>query len=226
MKTKINITFSKFSTNENLLIEDIFQRLTESIYSDEIGFGFKKTSIDSDIIAATLIKRTYTSILGFNPDSDTFEKTDIPIFDEISFFIDLKNNLLYTYGAYSNVNKVKSALRNTFDCHLVYDNLKIFPAKVVEKLIDGTAYEIEEVVITHFSYQNGVTGKYIAKITNQYNGKELLNKHYESISKLSITFLGDTEYYIIILSNGAITIKCNEDDLFVILENFKDRVYG
>lgn len=226
MKTRINIAFSRFSTKEKLLIKDIFQKMEDSVYSDETGFGYKNLSIDNNIIVATLIKRTYTSILGFSPDSNTFEKIDIPIFDEILFYIDLKKELLYTQGAYSNINKVKSALRNTFDFHLVYSDLKISPTIVMEKLVNDINYEIEEVVIQQFKYQNGIIGKYIVKITNQSNGKELVNKHIDDILKLAINFLGDEEYYIIISSNGSISIKCNEDDLFVILENFKDRIYG
>lgn len=226
MKTRTNIAFNRFSISEKLKIDQIFQNLEKCVYSDETGFGYKAICIEQGVISATLIKRTYTSILGFSPNENDFEKIDIPIFDEISFSLDFNKGLLYTQGAYSNMNKVKSALRISLECQFIYVESKASPAIVLDKLVDSSDYEIEEVVIVQFEYKNGVTGKYIAKIADQTIGREILNYNSNNISKLSLNFYGDNEYYIIIYSNGAITIKCDEDDLFAILENFKERIYG
>lgn len=227
MKKRRSIIFSQFSTQEQLLLNDFSDIIKSFVYSDENGFGYINTSIDNNILYSTLIKRTFTSILEFSIEINDFKKIDVPIFEEISFCVDFNRNVLYTYGANSNHNKIKSALRNTLETPLIYGDLDSSPINFMERIIKNNSnFNIDEIVIRNFKYEEGVSGKYIAKITNQKIGISLIDKYLKDILKISMNLDDDFEYYLVISSNNAISLKCNEDDFYSILENIKNKIYG
>ncbi|MBP1617752.1 MAG: hypothetical protein H6Q14_1579 [Bacteroidetes bacterium] len=226
MKKRTNVIFSSFSPHDKLSIANTFDILRNTEYVEEIGMGYSDLEVNEDILYCTLIKRTITSVLGFNSDRNNFESVEIPIFDRIPFCLDFGKNLLYTFGANTNQNKIKSALRNTFDFSLTYNDYGFTPIDIMARIIANNEYfNIDEIVIDKLEYKVGIFGKYIAKVSDQSIGKELIDIHKNDVLKISINVIGEKEYYLVISSN-ALSIKCEEDDFFSILENLKSNIHG
>ncbi|WP_280746370.1 MULTISPECIES: hypothetical protein [unclassified Parabacteroides] len=226
MKKRTNIMFSRFSIEDNSLMEDIFHILKDIEYTEDNGIGYSDLEINEGILYSTLIKRTITSILGFNPDINDLKKIEIPIYEKIPFCMDFNKNLLYSFGANANHNKIKSALRSTLETPLSYNDFGFTPVDIMRKIsCNNQSFNIEEIIIKNFKYSDGVLGKYIAKISNQVIGKELINSYANDVLKVSINIVSQKDYYLIISSN-TLSIKCEEDDFYPILENIKDNIHG
>lgn len=227
MKKRTNIIFSCFSCSATLSINDIVDIFKTSPYNQDFGFGYTEIEKNGDLLYATLIKRSITTLLEYDLDIKDFIKKEIPIFDEISFGLDFKKGLLYTYGVYSNHNKIKSALRNTFEVPFTYTIVDTSPINIMNKITSNISnYKIEEVVIQRFTYNGGATGKYMAKITKQDIGRKLLSEYLSDIIKVTITVFDQDEFQLIISTNASISIKCEENDFYSILENVKNKIYG
>lgn len=232
MKKRFNIVFSDFYLKDEKTLypkKDLLDILKGTPYLDEKGFGYKNIEEEDSVIYVTLIKRTITSVLEYIVEDNEFRNIDIPIFEEIKFSIDIDKSLLYSFGAVGNLNKIKIALRNTFDTPFTYKALPLTPVEVMDKLLThdkDSAFIITELIINNFRHKEGIVGKYIAKINKQNIISEILNDYSKEIQKISISVLGNIEYNLTISSNQSLSIKCEEDDLFMILENLKQRIYG
>lgn len=227
MKKKANIIFSNFSIQEDLSFDDIYNTIEESTYSNEKGFGYTNTEINNSILYSTLIKRTITSIMEYDIAINNFKKIEIPVFDEISFSIDYNKNLLYCFGSSSNLNKIKTAIRNTFNVRFIYNDLKVTPVTIMERIIANSInFEINEVIIKRFEYKKGINGRFVAQISDQKMGKNLIEDYINEIQKISLCVIEDEEYHLIISSNNTLAIKCEEDDFYSILENIKNKIYA
>lgn len=232
MKKRFNIVFSDFYLNDKEPLypkSHLIDILNEIPYLDEKGFGYKNIEEEDNIIYATLIKRTITSVLEYIVEDNEFRNIDIPIFEEIKFSIDINKSLLYSFGAISNLNKIKTALRNSFDTPFTYKTLPLSPVEIMDKFLNNNndiSFIIKELIISNFKHKEGIIGKYIAKINKQNIITEILKDYSKEIQKISISVLGNIEYDLTISSNQSLSIKCKEDDLFVILENLKQRIYG
>lgn len=232
MKKRFNIVFSDFYLKDKEiphLKNHLLDVLKRTPYLEETGFGYKNIEEEDRVIYITLIKRTITSVLEYIVEENEFRSIDIPIFEEIKFSVDIERSLLYSFGAVSNLNKIKTALRNTFDVPFTYKSMPLSPVEILDKLLEHDkdfSFLITELIITNFKYKEGIHGKYVAKINKQNLVSEILKDYSKEIQKVSISILGDTEYDLTISSNQSLSIKCEEDDLFTILENLKHRIYG
>lgn len=231
MKKRFNIVFNNYefadgdipSSQKKLL--DTFNK---TVYTDERGFGFKKIEDEANIIYATLIKRTMTSVLEYISEDNEFRNIDIPIFEEVKFSFDTNMSLLYTFGAANNLNKLKMAIRNTFASTITYKALYLSPVEIMNKLLNNNkdSIKVTELIISNFKHKDGIIGKYIAKVNKQNIISDILKDYAKEIQKISISILGDLDYELIIASNQSLTIKCAEDDFYTILEFLKFKIYG
>lgn len=134
MKKRINIIFSHFDYPKTLSVNDVVNVFKTLPYNEDIGFGYTDVEINSGIVYATLIKRNITTLLEYDLKNKDFIKKEIPVFDEISFGMDFEKLFLYTYGLTSNHNKIKSALRNTFEVPFTYTSVDTSPINIMNKI--------------------------------------------------------------------------------------------
>lgn len=220
---KVSVTLNKVLFSPQLNNEMIIEVLSSYPYDDKTGLGFTKVSIDDDV-KGCLLKRTPTSLRTYNHETETFEENDIFIFEEIEFYIDLKNNFIYTFGTASKLNKVKSAIREYVTGKITYENIDFTIDRFLTKIeLADWQYDIIDIGIKKFIYEDGAYGKYTAKITDQLVGRKLLEDNIDGISKITFnishTELGDFE--LSIGTNNTMSVKCNEDDTLIIIDSIK-----
>lgn len=221
MKKRVNITFNKVSQLSLVGFKVVRELLNTTPYSETEGYGFQNIESDNEnAIYATLIKRIPTSIKEFDIRSDSFVKRDIFLFDEISFGIDFEYGLIYSFGPGGNLTKVKSIINNLLPVTLSYANIDLKPLVFWEKLsIQESNSSILEVSINRFTYDKGAVGKFTAKIFEQTIGEKLINESSDEISRITMEIHDKTELnYLLSFSIGnSISLKCDNDDLFLIL---------
>ncbi len=203
---------------------NLMSLLINNTYSVEEGLGFIDVESDEDkVLYAKLIKRTPTIIQEFDIHTQSFVKREIFIFEEISFGIDFKSQTLYAFGALANLGKVKNAINRICTDPYYYSNLELNIPQLMSRLeAQEEVFSLSEIVINRFRYKEGALGRYTAKISNQIIGNYLIKEYPEDVSKVVLNFCSSNqiEYEISLSTNNSISIKCEEDDLYIIIDNF------
>lgn len=224
MKRKVTVTLNKISFQEKIDINSIQSLLSEYLYDEDKGIGFTNVQIFDGILEATLIKRIPTALQEFDPKSGDFIQRNIFVFDEISFYIDLENGLIYSFSSISKLNKVKSELKSIIKSRVVYENVSLNPKKILTNLSkNGFNSIINEIVIKKFIYKEGAQGKFTARILDAKMGELLLEEYLDEIQKITVEVVSDNfnDFILTISMNNTFSIKSYEDDFFNILDNLK-----
>lgn len=211
-----SIIINIFSVSSNVDIEEIFTAIEKTIYSEDVGFGFKDIKNEDNEISGVLIKRSATFIFDYNSVSTQFEKRPIFIYTEIVFSIDLNLNLIYVFGPISHLNQLKSVIRNTLTVDYKIETLDLTVYAAYYKLKDkNIKIQVQQFCIDKFNYENGLIGKFSGKVLHQKTVEKLIEQYQNDVIKLSISiFINlNNEFIVHISSNGSIKIEC-EDDYF------------
>jgi hypothetical protein len=227
MKRKVTVTLNRISFQENIDINFIQDVLSECLYNEDDGIGFTNIQMFEEVLEATLIKRTPTSLQEFDPQVGEFVQRNIFVFDEIPFFIDLENGFIYSFSSASKLNKVKSELKNFIAGRIVYENLALNPQKIINELImNGFDCSVSEITIKNFIYLKGAQGKYSARILDSKIGQQIMEEYSDEIHKVTVDISSNlhTDFVLTISTNNAFSIKSDEDDLFNILDNLKNQI--
>lgn len=227
MKRKVTVTLNRISFQENIDINFIQDVLSECLYNEDDGIGFTNIQMFEEVLEATLIKRTPTSLQEFDPQVGEFVQRNIFVFDEIPFFIDLENGLIYSFSSASKLNKVKSELKKFIAGRIVYENLALNPQKIINELImNGFDCSVSEITIKNFIYLKGAQGKYSARILDSKIGQQIMEEYSDEIHKVTVDISSNlhTDFVLTISTNNAFSIKSDEDDLFNILDNLKNQI--
>lgn len=224
MKEKYTITFNKILEVEKRGLDYYKQVFENAPYSEEEGWGFSSVEEDEYILSATLLKRTPTSIQEWNIQQRDFEKKVIYIYTQFSFSIDFRLGLIYVQGTISALNKIKSILRNVLKGAFSYDDITL-SSVILSPQFRSNDFQslLKEISINDFNYKEGIIGKYVAKIHNQENAIEIVDKYFEKISKIKIYFYSQNTNFELIASRcNSLTIICDCDDFFLIMDKVKN----
>jgi hypothetical protein len=227
MQNKITATFNKVHFSPDLDNEAMSQILSHIPYNDEKGLGFTKVDNIDDVLELILLKRVPTSIRTYNYITETFEQNDIFIFEEINFYIDLKNNLLYTFGSASKLNKAKNDLREFVENQIIYENIGLTISKILNQIeVEKWQYDIKDITIKNFVFEEGASGKFVANVNDQITGRKLIDKYIDSISKITLDVMHEDfgDFELTIGTNNSISIRCREDETFIIIDAIKKLV--
>ena len=227
MKRKVTVTLNRISFQEKIDINSIQNLLSEYPYNEDEGIGFTNIHIFEGVLEATLIKRIPTALQEFDPKSGDFIQRNIFIFDEIAFYIDLENSLIYSFSSISKLNKVKSELKNIIKNRIIYDNISLNPKRILNNLSEkGFDSIINEIVIKKFVYKEGAQGKFTARILNVKIGELLLEEYLDEIQKITVEVVSDNfnDFILTISMNNAFSIKSDDEDFFNILDNLKNQI--
>ena len=199
---------------------------SENPYSENDGIGFTNAQIFDSYVEATLIKRVPTSLQEFDTLSNSFVQKNIFVFDEITFYIDLEHNLLYSFASMAKLNKVKSILRNYIQGRILYENIELKPTKIISQMGNDLEYKVNEIVIKKFIYNQGAVGKFVAQIGDDNIGQELMIAYSNEIQRVTFEIYSNSfkNFILTTSSNNTLNVKCEEEDLFCIVDNIKSQL--
>jgi hypothetical protein len=226
MQKKVTIAFNKISFLQPISLEDILNIFSNNPYSEKDGIGFTNANILDNYIESTLIKRIPTSLQEFDILSNSFVQRNIFVFDEITFYLDLEHELLYSFSSVAKLNKVKTVLKKYIQGRILYQNIDLKPMQIINNLIEDFEWKIHEIAIKKFIYNQGAIGKYIAQILDDKIGQKLMTEYADEIQKITFELSSNLfENFILTVStNNTLSIKCEEEELFCIIENIKNQL--
>ncbi len=219
MKKRKSFSISKIMlANSN--VSSLARLLEKIYYNNESGFGVAEIEIIDEILSALLIKRNSTFIQEYNISEKTFEKKLIYVFSTVRFYIDFEFNLMYTEGPPTNLLQAKALLRNISELSFEALPLDASPYKIYGTLKSKKIkFQLSEISIENFNYNDGAVGKFIAIISNMRIGVELIKSYKEDISKIAFMF---DSYKVYFYSNNTFSIVGNPDDIEQNLKHFKN----
>ncbi|MDB5287331.1 MAG: hypothetical protein JWR05_2280 [Mucilaginibacter sp.] len=198
-------------------------------FEENLGYGFTSVDFSENVLSARVIKRTSTFINDYDNSTNEFLRKQIFVFSEFQFFIDFDYNLLYVLGGQSQMNFIKTVLRNTLQMEYQIDEVNLnasqFYELVIEKNID---VQIEQIIINRFNYNNSMVGRFSGHVTNQLIGSELIGSYKSDIVKISFCVkLNDNEQFTLqVLPNGSIKFLSEIDEFDFILDYLKQIIFS
>lgn len=224
MQKKTIITLNKIDFLDEINLSSLLNIFLENPFNEEKGTGFSKAEIFDDVLEASLIKRTPTSLLEFDIELGDFIQRNIYVFEEIHFCIDLRNKLIYCFNSGAKLNKVKTNLKDYIPCKIIYENLNLNPQKLITSLsMQDFDCSINEIVIKNFVYKQGAKGKYSAHILKPQIGEELMEMYSDEIYKVAVEVSSSNydDFTLIISTNNTINIKSADEDALLLVNEIK-----
>ncbi|MCP3895775.1 MAG: hypothetical protein GY706_14275 [Bacteroides sp.] len=224
MQNKVSITFNRMFFSPELNIETLSQILSKIPYDDSTGIGFTKVELIEDVLEVLLLKRVPTSIRTYNTTTESFEDNDIFIFEEIDFYIDIKNNFIYTFGSAAKLNKAKNTLKAFVSNQITYENIDLSIDKALTRIeLENWQYDIKEITIKKFVFEEGASGKFVAKIHDQPVGRKLIEEYISDIPKVILNISSEEfdDFELSIGTSNSLSIKCVDEDTLIFIESIK-----
>lgn len=227
MQKKITVTLNKIDFLDKVELSTLLDIFLNNPFNEERGVGFSKAEIFEDVLEASLIKRTPTSLLEFDIELGDFVQRNIYVFEEIHFCIDLQNKLIYSFTSAAKLNKVKASLKDFISTKTIYENIHLNPQRLMTSLSEKKfEFTINEIIIKNFVYKQGAKGKYTAQILKPQIGEELMGAYSEELYKVTIDVSSSSfdDFTLTVSTNNTINIKSTEEDSLLILNEIKKQI--
>jgi hypothetical protein len=203
------------------------KQLDSTLYNDFEGYGFREVSGGVKYINATLVKKTPTFILQFEPETGKMIEQEIFLFSTIDFRLDFNFDLLEVIGSSKNVQKVMSAIYPFVQDFIKTEAFSMSLFNVVTVLSPKTSVKVERLVINKFLHKEGMVGRYDVQIDNPKEALQILKLYKSDVSKINFSLRDPLfgEGKIIITNAGSITIKGEEEELIEIWNFLKSKLF-
>lgn len=230
MKRVRTITFNSFSLEsdgESPALERLFELFRNKPFSDENGFGFSKIRVDSNKIAAVLLKRSNTYVQEYDSKKEEVVKKQISLFSTLEFEIDLDLSLLIAYGGSAQLSSLRSVFRNLPSLKYTSDPLNMDHEVLYSKMqLAKLEFKVQQLTIKNFNFQDGMIGRFSGEISNQMTATELLKEYQANVVKTTYQIMIDQESILVqILPNGCLKLLCEEDDFEYTLNYLKQLIF-
>lgn len=195
MKTKITFLFNKVTLSLETPPIKLENELLSFRYSDEKGFGFTSVNLNDYCLECVALIRIPSYIQSYNTVDKVLEKTVIYIYEEIKFYWDLENSIIYSNASISKFNKIKTILSQCFPCLLSFSNVDFLNTNLINKIKSiSCKASVTDLNIKRFIFQEDVIGKFNAHTDNPILGEQLLKEYIGNISKTTIQIYGIRNY--------------------------------
>lgn len=195
MKTKITFLFNKVTLSLETQPIKLENDLLSFRYSDEKGFGFTSVNLNDYCLECVVLIRIPSYIQSYNTVDKVLEKTVIYIYEEIKFYWDLENSIIYSNASISKFNKIKTILSQCFPCLLSFNNVDFLNTNLINKIKSiSCKVRVTDLNIKRFIFQEDVIGKFNAHTDNPILGEQLLKEYIGNISKTTIQIYGIRNY--------------------------------
>ncbi len=191
------------------------KQLDSTPYNDFEGYGFREVSGGIKYINATLVKKTPTFILQFEPETEKMIDREIFLFSTIDFKLDFYFDLLEVTGSSKNIQKIMSAIYPFIQNHIKTEPFNRPLFNVVSALSPKTSMRVERLVINNFLHKEGVIGRYDMQIENPKEALQILKLYKSDVVKINFSLRDPLfgEGKITITNAGSVTIKGEEEEL-------------
>jgi len=232
MKRVKSLVFNSLNfrpTDKKIGSEDIANVITSRKYTEETGFGFSHVEVSENILTAKILKRTPTYIQDYNIESQEIVRKQIFLFSDIQFSIDFNYYILYVVGGVSQLNYIKSILKNILEVEYESQPIDINASKFYQILVEKhIPSSIEQITINKFNYNNGFVGRFAGQVTLQSVGAELVSEYRNDIIKISfkIEVEGEEDLLIQVFQNGSIKLLVEESDFEFFISFIKTIIFS
>lgn len=198
---------------------ELYKELSGHSFDVDFGYGFENVELNRNTIGGTLIKQSASSLKRFDPKTKTIITDTIYLISNIDFFIDIETNILEVLSNYEDSSKLRSSLRKHLDKHIAINLLDLSPHNVLAKLSSlNQSFSIKHLTICNFDFKDGAFGKYIAEISKNTIGYELVENYKFDVIKATIEMkYEDQDIQISFANFGLLQIDCKER----VFEDFK-----
>jgi hypothetical protein len=226
MRKSFSLSLSFIEPLDREAIMEFHRRFLELQYSEEQGLGFRKVSLSSDYISATLLKRTPTFISQYDAQTGQMIEREVFLYSEVGFGLDGEFQLLEVYGTAKDASKVRAALRLVLQPRSRLVPVNLAPADVILSLSQSSVrISVDRLTVANFQHSDGIIGRYDMRLTLPDLVTDIIEKYSHDVTKATISVVSSDfgDFDIDVSSSSRLTIKCEEqqfDEVFAYLKSF------
>ncbi len=226
MSKRFNFAINKLSL-DGLSTKKLNMLLNDAPYSDDSGVGILESNSESNVVSSLLLKRLPTFIDAYNQATGELEKSQIFVFKEVVFYVDIKYSLVYSMGNSTSLSYVRSLLKSILG-EVSFTATDISPYKVFNKFLEEEVQAtVEEVCINEYNLNNRAIGKFTAKILDAEIAGELVDLYKEDVVRIVFNIQEEygNSFTLFIHNNNALSITCDPDDVSSNFETIKSILF-
>jgi len=192
--------------------------------SDEkIDSWFEKIIVENTILSGTFYFSLNTTLSQINPDTNIIEKINTKIINSNYFSLDTENNNIEFYGNLRGYSKFITNVNNTIEIIDSVDspevNLHMYLVNLLSRQIE---LRLVKITLHEIEFEETLIGKYEARVSENANPIEIVEKYGEKIIAFTlIFFFTNEEIKISITRSGSYRIRCLEKNLNEIVDILK-----
>lgn len=212
---KFKLTYNKIHSKNGLLSRDLYFSFLKYEYEESRGWGFSAISIDNTLISGFLLLKQKRYYQIWDAENNKLEKVPYFIVKEISFFLDIEKSYIIIQGGISDMNGLKTVLRQLLWGEFVYEEISLNTFDFITELENNNALvNIEEVSFLDFCLNDQFVGKYIAKPVNIITTLETLRSVQGDMDKIKVHVnISNIDFKILVSSNNTFILYGTEECL-------------
>jgi hypothetical protein len=210
-----------FHQEDLLALSDTLQDLP---YTAERGYGFRYVELSEQILQATLIRRTTTTVKQFDAEARQVVARDIFIFHEIAFAIDAQFRLLTVFGPVSHAPKVRAVLRSLLQTGTKVNRADLAPAEVLSRLFEvAEAVSVQGLTVENFQHQEGVRGRYKIEVLPSAVAQQIVAQYPRNVlrAQVQVALPDLDEFGLQVSGGGRVKVACVESQFGPVLSALK-----
>lgn len=216
MKASMSIQLHRLQPLSNARLGALATLMSDMEYSAESTFGFRDIHFEADVLSATLVKQTVTTIRSYDAQRQALVDQEIHLYTEADFALDSRYQLLEVFGPATNASKVRVSLRPFLDRAHTLEAASLAPVVVVPRLVRRLeACEVDRLSVINFEHLQGVLGRYEVRLLTPGFAQDTLARYGHDVTKASLQCslrrIGAVE--LVISSYGRLQISGEEETI-------------
>lgn len=172
----------------------IVQKLQNTPYEKDRGFGFSSEILEPTIASGYLIMKNTTRVRDYNPETDEVQERDESRTDLIPFRIDKKNGFLEVFSNKSDTKKVKTRLADLSGWDLTIHSVEFNLPMVYRYLRNGDHnVSVTSLRISDFSVNQKARGSAHLKVFGDSEADTLISDYDNNITQICVEINTRTE---------------------------------
>ena len=200
--------YMKFITGlESFALNDLFNLLS-SQFDPVKGFGFIDAEISATTVQSTLVFEVTDYLKRFDPITRQFTTEKQTIYEQANFEIFPSIKLLKSYSGGKRLQKIITCLSSLFTQNIAIDDVFIDISLFLNHLRKHhIAYNILGLTVNNFRPEIGLTGKFVANVSDLLVAQNIIDTYGSDVTDLSIEIKGNDIRCWQISSFGKVIIK-------------------
>jgi hypothetical protein len=206
---------------------DLYKAIVQLEFDHNATEGFTNIERTERLISAILLVKRQTSFTGFA--DDRLCEQIVTYYQKIPFVVDSCYSTIEVFGGNRKANKAASIIGKLLRFQYSIEDLRFSQQKILDILTDeGYRLSIMRMSIENYHPTQGVSGRFIPKITNVPEGLALLREYRNNVMDAiyEVQSPKQVDFTLRVRKTGGLAVKGEREEIDSVLEEIKQLILG